>query len=200
MPPYNWQCDPITLIKDFEKRHNNPEGAALLSWAVWTVDCLYYLDDIDRDFDKSGNSIGGHHPDTVNVAHARWATSSAITALDLCAAGLGRAFCSQKGKTYEFDIGDFKKNKKIKLQLPADGQNWIDKILADPKYNDVKNFRDKFIHSRLKRHLYLTTKVPNQRLDLEFDSTRLSVRDLIGVARELATRHVLSFLQVISSL
>jgi len=159
MPPYIWQVDPIPLIQQFETRHNNPTAGALFSWAVSTVDCLYYLDDIDRNFDGTGLSIAGHKPDVVDVAHARWATSTAITSLDLCAAGLGRAFCGHGGAR-ELDISDMITSRKA--QLPPDAKQWIDSVREDPKYNDVKSARDWLTHSRLKRHFFLSTSITAQ--------------------------------------
>ncbi len=58
MPPYTWQIDPVGVIQKFEARHNNPNAGALFAWAVWTVDYLYYLDDLDQDFNNSGVSVG----------------------------------------------------------------------------------------------------------------------------------------------
>jgi hypothetical protein len=106
MPSYNWPVDPIKLIQHFEARHNSPKAGALFMWAVSTVDCLYYLDDIDHDFDSSRKPLEDHRRDIIDVAHARWATGSSITALDLCAAGLGRSFCANKG-IHELDLEDF---------------------------------------------------------------------------------------------
>ena len=198
MPPYNWQAEPINLIQQFETRHGCPAAGALFAWAVWAVDCLHYLDDLDRDFDVSRMPIAGHRPDVVDVAHARWATGTSITSLDLCAAGLGRAFCAQT-RTHEFDIGDIN-NAARRAKLPPDAQQWIDHVLADPYYNQVKSARDWFTHSRLNRHFVLAIGGPPQRLILEFGSTRLPVRDLIELAQDLATRHVSDFVQILPKL
>src|SRR5262245_13134005 len=104
MPPLVWTCNPGSAIPDFETRHKNPQAAALFAWVQYTVESLYYLDDIDLAFDSSQSVAGGHNPDVVDVAHVRWATSTCITALDLCAAGLGRSFCGHSGPR-EFDLG-----------------------------------------------------------------------------------------------
>ena len=194
MPPYNWKTDPITVIREFEARHNNPDAGALIAWAVWTVDCLYYLDDLDQDFNRSGISAAGHSPDVIDIAHARWATSSSITSLDLCAAGLGRVFCANTG-AHELDIGDI--NATLRAQLPAHAQQWIDHVRADSQYNLVKSARDWLMHSRLRRHFTLSTRDPCLRLRLEFNSIQLPVRDLIELARELATKHVCDFIQIL---
>ncbi len=78
----NWPTGPIELIQSFENRHKSPTAGALFSWAAWAVESLHYLDDIDRAYDTSHATIGGHTPDVVDVAHARWATATSITALD----------------------------------------------------------------------------------------------------------------------
>lgn len=133
----------------------------------------------------------------MDVAHARWATGTSITSLDLCAAGLGRAFCAHKG-TRELDLGDL--NPTRRAQLSHDAQRWIDRVLTDPQYNDVKSARDWLRHSRIKSHFVLTAGGPPQRLTLEFGSSRLPVRDLIELARDLTTRHVSDFLQILPPL
>jgi hypothetical protein len=194
MPPYDWQIDPVSIIQNFEARHNNPDAGALLIWAVSTVDCLYYLDDLDQEFNTSGSSMAGHRPDVIDVAHARWATSSAITSLDLCAAGLGRVFCANTG-THELDVGDF--NAARRAQLPPLAQQWLDRVRADSHYYEVKSARDWLTHSRLRRHFSLSTKGPRHRIKLEFNATQLPVRDLIELARELATWHVSGLFQIL---
>ncbi|MGH7183392.1 MAG: hypothetical protein ACREJN_15640 [Nitrospiraceae bacterium] len=85
MPPFTWTIEPTGLIQAFERRHNNPSASALFTWAVRAVESLHYLDDIDRAYDVSHMVTGAHRPDVVDVAHARWATGTCITALDLCA-------------------------------------------------------------------------------------------------------------------
>src|SRR5205823_11887801 len=93
-----WPDDPTQVISEFESRHQNPEAGALLLFAVWAVDSLYYLSDLDQALDPSQAMVGGHSADVVDVAHARWAVITCITALDLCAAGLGRALCGHRNK------------------------------------------------------------------------------------------------------
>jgi len=93
MLPYNWPVDYTNVIQEFETKYGAPEASALLSFAVWAVDSLYYLSHLDDEADYlHQRTIKGHRSDVVDVAHARWATTTCITALDLCAAGLGRVF------------------------------------------------------------------------------------------------------------
>src|SRR5687768_12483399 len=109
MPPHTWATDPVTLVQAFEARHAQREAGALLVWAAWSVDCLHYLDDVDGEYDRSRTVRGGHRPDVVDIAHVRWATGTCITALDLCAAGLGRTFCRQTSAR-ELALPDFDPN------------------------------------------------------------------------------------------
>src|SRR2546429_2483060 len=113
MPPFNWSADPVEIISQFETRHSNPEAGALLLFAVWTVDSLYYLQDLDDTHDLLQPTVAGHRPDVVEVAHSRWATGACVTALDLCVAALGRALCGYTGKR-ELAVSDvYRKQNRI---------------------------------------------------------------------------------------
>jgi len=199
MAPFNWRVDPTDLIKSFEARHKNPASGALFFWAVWSVESLHYLDDIDRTYDTSHATIGGHRPDIVDVAHARWATATCTTALDLCAAGLGRAFCQQQG-TRELALKHFAPNQDRRKKLPPAARKWVDAVHADPKYQTIKQSRNFLTHSRIPRHFTLATAGPPQRLELELDGTKVGVRQLIEDARDCATRHVSEFVEKLPQL
>jgi hypothetical protein len=192
MPPYNWQIDPLPLIQQFEDRHHNPTAGALFAWAVWTLDSLHYLDDLDRFFDASPIPMAGHRPDVVDVAHARWATNTSITSLDLCAAGLGRVFCGHMGPR-ELDIQEFFSNATRRGLLPQVAQQWLGGISTDPQYRTVKSVRNSLTHSRLNRHF----SMPYQRLRLEVDAIQLPVRNIVEIARDLAIHHVSDFIQLL---
>jgi hypothetical protein len=223
MPPLNWPTDPSELIRSFETRHRNPTSGALFAWATRAVESLHYLDDIDRAYDTSNATIGGHRADVVDVAHAQWATATSITALDLCAAGLGRAFCQHKG-TYELALAHFDPNHprrqrlgkgtgclipvirskqdqraRRRAQLPSLAREWIDVVCADPQYRTIKQARNWLTHSRVPRHFTLAAGGPPQRLQLEL-GTRVGVRQLIEDARDCATRYVAVFLEKLPEL
>ncbi|MGH9722571.1 MAG: hypothetical protein ACRD8O_20355 [Bryobacteraceae bacterium] len=53
MAALTWPNDPIVLVQMFEAKHKSPDAGALFAWAVWTVDCLHYLYDVDKAFDQS---------------------------------------------------------------------------------------------------------------------------------------------------
>jgi hypothetical protein len=170
-------------------------------FAVWAVDSLYYLGDVDRALDPSQATIGDHVADVVDVAHARWATGTCITALDLCAAALGRAFCAHTG-TRELDIGNFdperapKRAARRRANLPVQAQLWIDNVLKDRDYRQIKAARDSLTHKRIPRHL----TCPRQRLRLQVEDNQLDVPTVIDRAKDVASKHVSLLLAILPQL
>ena len=144
MPPLAWPTDPVKTVEDFETRHQQPEAGALLAWAAWTVDGLKYLDDIDLGYDTKRVVSGEHQPDVIDVSHARWATGTCMTALDLCAAALARGLCGYT-KAREIDIADLSpassRSRAIRNSLPLAAVAWVDCVLCDPEYVVVKEAR-----------------------------------------------------------
>src|SRR5436190_7210500 len=106
MPILNWAKNPGQVAQAYEARGGSTMLGALLLWAAWAVEGLYYLDDFDAVQVNYPDDVNGHHADVVDIAHVRWATSSAVTALDLCAAILGRVCCGWS-KPNEMDLRDF---------------------------------------------------------------------------------------------
>jgi hypothetical protein len=207
MPLHAWQTEPNEIIRAFEIRFKNPEAGALIAWSVYTVESLYYLDDLDSEFDNTRLSVADHRPDVIDVAHARWATTSCITSLDLCAAALGRAFCGNMGDR-EYDLGYFNQQGrssissnviKRRIQLPPNARKWLDDVFSDPDYEVMKLARDWLTHSRVKRHFELTIGSSPQRLKLGLSTGQIPIRDIIELTRDLATKHVAEFLNILSS-
>ena len=190
----------MQVVQEFERNHANPQAGALFAWAAWTVESLHYLDDIDRSYDTLRTAIDGHRRDVVDVAHARWATSTCITALDLCAAGLGRSFCGHSG-VKEFDLGSFALKKPSSRQaarradLPVLALHWVNAVLSDMDYLTIKAARDWLIHSRLNRHLSLSG-----RLKLQLETTQVDIRHVVLTARDLATQHVSALFIILPNL
>jgi len=198
MPSFIWPLDPMQAIVAFEQNFKAPQASALLMAAVSTVDSLYYLADLDAHDDLSQDTMCGHRPDVLDVAHSRWATGGCITALDLCAAGLGRAFCNHTA-VRELSVPDMTTKKqaaKLTAKLPPVAKQWVIDIDADPDYQTVKLLRDTLVHARVKRHY----TIPRQRLQIEAGSSRLAVPDVINLARETATRHAFALVQLLPSL
>ncbi|SRR6266446_3627396 len=141
MPPLNWPLNTGEVIQQFEARHGDPELGGLLFFAVAGVNSLYYLDDLDKNYDCSREAIRGHPHDVIDVAHCRWATGTCITVLDLCAASLGRAFCNHH-EDRELSIADFgpkaRHSESLRARLPATALKWIDAVRSDLDYQKIQ--------------------------------------------------------------
>ncbi|HEY1307709.1 MAG TPA: hypothetical protein VGF24_29360 [Vicinamibacterales bacterium] len=187
----------MDVVQQFGNKHGHPEASALILFGVWATDSLYYLSDVDARDDLSRSTIDGHRPDIVDIAHARWATGTCITALDVCAAALGRVFCHHT-RARELSIADyFSKRAALKLRplLPVAAVTWIDAVQADAGYQTVKTARDSLTHARVIRHFNL----PRQRVQIQANS-RIDVPTLINRATDTATRHVCDLLQILPNI
>jgi hypothetical protein len=192
MPRHVWATDPAQAIQPFEVRTNDPQAGALLFWATTAVDSLHYLDDIDLQYENFGSVVGSHSSSEVDVAHARWATSSCVTALDLCAAAIGRWCCGHR-HTRELAVSSFAQTarcmpRRNRLSQPA--LAWIDGLLSDPHYQTVKAARDALIHSLLNRHFTFNPGGPPVRLRVAVDTVTMPVREIIVFSKTVATIHV----------
>ena len=197
MPVFAWSSDPVQTIISFEARHANPDAGALLLFSIWTVESLYYLQDLDGDDDLSQPTVRGHRPDVVDVAHARWATGACITALDLCVSGLARSLCGYS-KERELSLIDMYRTQFSNLRnlFPSAVQQWLDSIRADQRYDQIKIVRNALTHGRVIRHFTL----PRRRLDIEVNDTRLDIPTVVRQAKDVATDHVLALLRILPTL
>jgi hypothetical protein len=206
MPALNWPRRPLPIIQAFERGGpGRGEIGALIVWASWTVEALHYLIDLNKPQQKRLPPASGQDPDIVNIAHVRWATSSAITALDLCAAALGRHSCGYTGDL-ELDLRAFDpantKNKKIPLRrakLPPNALAWVDRVLGDARYPEVHGARNPLIHSRLIRHSDMAGPHFTRVVVPETGNVVL-MRNLIIHSRDLATVRFIEFLEVVERL
>lgn len=204
MPMFKWPKPPMQIVQAYESRRSGRgDIGALVLWATWTVEGLHYLDDIDRLHHEECSPPKEHLPEIVNIAHVRWATGSAITALDLCAAVMGRECCEWTG-TRELDLRDFDPsltNKGIparRARLSATSIEWVDGVLADPCYKEVQGARNPLTHSRLRRKIYIGG--PSQtKFVITATGNAVGTRDLVGRARDLATKKVVEFLNVLAT-
>src|SRR6266516_5111759 len=87
MPPIQWPPATQATIELLSSR--NADASRCVLWATSAVDGLAYLDDLDAVLDEGDRFATGHDALVVDVAHARWAAGTAMTALDLCAAAIG---------------------------------------------------------------------------------------------------------------
>ncbi|MCX5743063.1 MAG: hypothetical protein NT062_11280 [Proteobacteria bacterium] len=200
MPRHLWSSVALPVQHTLEAR-GLAEAAALVAHAVWTVDALHYLADVDCPIDARGHDL-----QVVDIAHVRWATGTAVTALDLCAAVLARVFLGHATK-HEYDLRDFEppplvippavpsKNARERSQdrasLPADAVTWVDAVIGDKDYKPVMATRNPMTHARLPRHLST-----GSRTRYEFGGGQLTVTEIVERATTFATRSVENFLAI----
>ena len=205
MPSAHWPQNYSELIAQFEKRHAHPGVGGLLFFAVWAVDSLYYLSDLDQELDPTKVIVRTHSADVVDVAHARWAVTTCITAMDLCAAALGRAFCGHTRKRElalaEFDVTRDAKGKQKRAallwrSLPSPAQRWTGNVLTDSGYRQIKAVRDALTHARLPRHL----NAPRQRIRLQVADDQIDVATIIERAKRVGFKHVSRLLIILPHL
>ncbi len=203
MPVHIWSKSPIEIVQIFETRRKDrgPIGA-LMMWAVWGVETLHYLDDLDYEHHISRRNNPPHHPDIKDIAHIRWATVTAIASLDLCAAALGREYCAWN-KTREPDLRDFDPasnfttTSKRRAMLPIPALHWVDGVLSDSRYLEVQGARNPLTHSRLLRSIFLNEPTKFQ---ISTTGNALTVRDLVTLSKDLATDQINSFLKILEAL
>ncbi len=207
MPAFHWSKPPGIITQDFEQRHPGSGASVsvspLVMWACWAVEGLHYLGDIDRAHTGTRAQVFGHHPDIVDIANVRWATGTAITALDLCAAALGNAFCGNVG-SHEMDLRDFESGKiRNRPKLPAPALRWVDAVLNDARYVETHDARNPFTHSWLNRILKVGgPSGAAGRTDFVIRSSKrqTNARHLVEMARDLATDQTVAFLNVFDGL
>lgn len=184
----------------------DPESGALLANAIWAVDGLYYLLDVDNEAFVSQNRLYGAHPDTVELTHVRWAVSSAATALDLCAAALARRSGIPVQGRREADIETLnvagkttKKAHMIKSQLSQPALTWVTQVTQDADYATLLEVRHALTHRRLPRHLSVSiggAGSTSRRLSLPVGASLAGIprpvgsRELVKLSVDVAMHHM----------
>jgi hypothetical protein len=178
-------------------------------WAVWAAESSNYLEKLDACHPGEPISPSATHPDLVDIAHVRWATANAITAIDLCAATIGHLFCPPQG-TKELSLRDFdntlKRTAKDKAEvvsrrssLPQGFLRWIEETLADQRYIDLHGARNPFTHSWLQRHVSIggTGHEGRTQFTVRGTSHRMNARDMVVGSASLALDRVRAFVEVV---
>jgi len=176
-------------------------GHGLIGWAQLAVDGLYWLVDVDDcALEGDRSHLAGHSDVAVDMAHARWATMTAKSAVDLCAADLGVRYdddidlWSDRLPTIE------RLHSKHLATLPEPARGWVARVLADPDYEIVKGARDPFAHRFHVRVASLRTAPAVGHDDRSQFTLRsraggtCDARVLVSRSREFATRHVEDFI------
>ena len=142
----------LALDKVSAPRALGSEPSVFFLWAVWSVDGLHYLDDLDQRPQRARWIAAGYRTDTIDLTHARWAAGTAMTALDLSAAALGARhnLPSERGRVQ--DIADLQRHRR---QLCAGCRGWLNAVVRDPDFASLKSFRDPLTHRQLDRDVTL---------------------------------------------
>lgn len=197
MPAWPWTHD---QIGDVTNAWPESEAGALVAWAMWAADSLDYLVVVDDvAFGSTPRILHGQHPDTVDVAHVRWASGTAVTAIDLCAAALGRRYCGVVGDR-ELSVPTLARaiNAPGGPVLPKDAATWLHQVRTDSDYKLIKRARNPLTHARHARTLSASTTPPGPhdnrvRLPVGAKGALMDCRDLVVLAQNVAFRHVNSF-------
>lgn len=206
MTPHLWApLDPMAVAQQFDQSHGS--GMTLpqsFIWAVWAAEGSHYLEKLDATHPGGDHDVPptGTHPDLVDIAHVRWATGNAITAIDLCAATIGRLFCGNMGSRElslrDFDPGNVRHltavtaNRASLAPPRQDFLRWVDDTLADQLYQKLHQARNPFTHSWLQRKLFSGGQAPANRTEFEVLGTgyQMNARKMVEDSASLAIGRV----------
>lgn len=147
MAPHEWSGDPEAAARRLSRV--NGDAQARVSFAVECVNGLHYLADLDdhlvpRD---AATNVLSHGWQAVDMAHARWAAGSAITALDLCAAALGRLYCGISGDRRDLSVESVRdKHWETLTTALGNPSRWIAAVRGDHRYKDLLRLRHELTH------------------------------------------------------
>jgi hypothetical protein len=195
--PHEWKTDPVAATSVLAGPPGDEaswRAVDFASIASWVVDGLHYLVDVDG---QSGDQRPAGYPAAqVEHAHARWAVSDAITAIDLCAAALGRLLTDQYPQGKWHQEMDFRDAEKL-LKNDAEAGPWIVDVQGDPDSERLLAFRHAAVHRVMRRHA--TVSVGEGTVTSRWSASltggpQIDVGQLPAIARDFATRHVEAFL------
>ena len=134
-------------------------GHGLLGWAQLAVDGLYWLIDLDdRAFEADRRNLKGHSDVAVDMAHSRWATVTAKTAVDLCTelrAGDQQSFADHDGYRLSVFLTD-SKGSVCELDLDHRGHARVEGRIRQGKDCGLANLPfQSFAHNQLWLWLWL---------------------------------------------
>jgi hypothetical protein len=178
-------------------------------WATSAVDGLAYLDDLDTARGRGARVAKGHDALVIDMAHARWAAGTAMTALDLCAAAIGFLYLPARRDHHYYDMGNVLAvlDKEIAVTATSSSSRppgwpprkgvrpWIVELSAAADYQLIKAVRNPLTHRTLARNLGITVGGGPQRaartmLKVDGQPDPVSVHVVVDTATRLAARHV----------
>jgi len=215
MGPYDMQPW-LTKLQASPQVATSASGG-LMMWAVFRVASIHYAADRDDvTFTQSPPDLLRHHPDVVDISHVSWVTGQAFTAVDLCAATLGRLYLP--GRRAEASLSQFrpwagksssaKPVHRARARLSPAARAWVRAVWVDQRYKELRAARHSLTHSTLPRALVRPippghagrtsfriwgTAGPQAGLATLMARQPVPARDLIERARDVATFHVEAF-------
>lgn len=218
MPGPDFERLRVVASRKLEPKAVSPRAIShLVAASVRAVGALKYLVALDDVLDAPSWSRADPR-DMVDAAHTRWATASAISALDACAAVLGRVHSPSSAVKFETDLRGLDpastKKKAGGLsaadrfsKLRAPWQSWVRDVHSDPRYARVLRARHALAHSSVPEEV--TSGVAGHALRWRFaigadlDTVNISIppaawigsRQLVLECAELATDRVRGFLE-----
>lgn len=208
---------PIELL-DFIEQDGLQGTALLLAAAGRAADSLVYLAELDEKRFGGVWLEDGHDDIAQSDAHLRWASTTAITSLDLLAATLGRRYKliapNSKGNTREISARDIHPEEKLFGRLPTSWQDWIRRLYDDRRYKLVLLARNPVTHGDAPRIRQASTKRPAGHaarelyrfgsLDIPAGSRAQSLayepRPIIEAARDIAIDYANAFVDVLMAM
>lgn len=185
MSTYVWRIKPFSAAVSLNPR--DPDAGALLSWAGWAADSLFYLQEVDAlAFGEGG--LRGRDDGVVEIAHFRWAASTAVTALDLGAAAIGRLCRVVLASGHELDVRDAHKKMRLQLSIPA--LQWVDSVASDTRYRFVVSARHPMVHRRPLRGIPIGERATFRVRDASGADVPTTVSRLLSEAMAVTTEHL----------
>jgi hypothetical protein len=170
-------------------------------WAVDAVKSLHWLKEIDGCAFEADTNLRGHDPKVVDVAHVRWATSTAITAVDLCVAEIAVKVCDVD--FWSKHLPGIKEVRKYLKALSSHGMSsevgsaiaWLDALESDSDYQLLRRgARNHLTHGFLVRSAMIGPGRTPFELDPRLPSQcRPDPPTVIALAITVAERHVDEF-------
>lgn len=129
----------------------NEEAGRCLRWAIQATQSLAYLSDLHASLPSTRQLPGGHDLLAVHVAHARWAATTATTAVDLCSAVLGLLYLPTRRSGRYYDFREL--SAKVRdTHVHCGAREWLGEAVESDDFRVVDGLRDPLAHRTLGRH------------------------------------------------
>ena len=175
----------------------NDDAGRCLRWAAQATQALDYLKDLHEALPKSRELSGGHDVLAIQVAHARWASATSMTAIDLCAAALGYLYLPRCSKDAYYDFRQLCK-KITTVRTHPGTTEWIDQVNNNADFKLIDGIRDPLVHRTLPRRYAVDFTSADTLVDTAMDvigyTDPIPVAEIVLASRRCARMLVGSFM------